>query len=376
MDIHTLTVVNLIFLFLYAALIAVNTNLYGKVRGAAWFSWSNLSRGLAWLLLSMGTFLPKSLSTVAGNLLLITGVLLLHRSVAEVLGRGKTAWRLQLAVAIVGFTGVASSALFFGSYNSALLAVSLSLAIQLALTTALIFSSLRTGVRGAVCLTGTILFSYALLEMTRAVNLLHSPVSVAQLDSRVVAILLLITLVANGATAFGFLFISAAQLRRELTRQAEHDALTGLLNRRGLKAMADRTLRSSHRAGEPVSAVMLDLDGMKHANDTWGHETGDALLCAVGRVLTSTVSDRGAVVRLGGDEFLVVLPGVAEGGAYEMAETLRRAIERVQVNSCRPRASFGVACMKGFEWEDAVRLSDQALNRAKTGGRNRVICYA
>jgi diguanylate cyclase (GGDEF)-like protein len=376
MDIRTLSFVNLIFLFLYAAIIGINTRLYGEIRGSAWFAWSNLSRGLAWLLLSTGAFLPRSLSTIGGDVLLILGVLLLHRSVAEVLGRGKTAWHLQVGVVTLAVGGVAFSTLFYGSANTALLLVSLSLAIQLALTTALLFSGLRHGVRGAVWFTGTILFSYALLEMTRAVTLFHSPATRPQMSSTLVATLLLIILLANGGTAFGFLFLSAAQLRRELTRQAERDSLTGLLNRRGLKALADRTLAASHRAGEPVSAVMLDLDGMKYANDTWGHETGDALLCAVAKVLTSTVSHQGAVVRLGGDEFLVVLPGVAEGGAYELAETLRRAIERVRVNNFHPRASFGVACMKGFQWEDAIRLSDQALNRAKSGGRNRVICYA
>src|SRR5438270_4425976 len=162
MDIHTLTVVNLILLFLYAAIIAINTSLYGKVRGAAWFSWSNLSRGLAWLVLSADAFLPKSLSTVAGDLLLVLGVLLLHRSVAEVMGRGKTAWHLQLVLALLACAGIASSALFFRSYSTTLLVVSLALAIQLALTTALIFSDRRPGFRGAIWFTGTILFSYAL----------------------------------------------------------------------------------------------------------------------------------------------------------------------------------------------------------------------
>jgi diguanylate cyclase (GGDEF)-like protein len=120
---------------------------------------------------------------------------------------------------------------------------------------------------------------------------------------------------------------------------------------------------------------MLDLDGMKTANDTWGHECGDEMLRAVATLLVNTVGRRGAVARLGGDEFLVVLPGMALGGALEVAERLRSSIERMHVPRCHPRASFGVASMTGVSWEEAVRQSDQALYRAKNAGKNQVACF-
>jgi diguanylate cyclase (GGDEF)-like protein len=376
MDIRTLTFVNLIFLFLYAALITVNSTIHGQIRGGNWFVLSNITRGLAGVLLALSAFLPRSLSTIAGDLLLVVGLTLLHRSFAELLGRGQTGWKLHLGLTLVIFLGVSYSTLVYGSYTAALVLVSFALAVQMALTTALLFSGLSRGTRGAIWFTGSILLLYAFVEMTRAIFLLRTPAGLLQVSSSLVAALLIGALLANGGTAFGFLFLSSAQLRRELTMQAEHDALTGVLNRRGLQSLAERRLTSSHRAAEPVSVVSLDLDGMKTANDTWGHECGDAMLRAVAGLLVSTVGPRGAVARLGGDEFVVVLPGIAEGGAYEMAETLRSAIEHLRVANCRPRASFGVASMNGFAWQDAIRKSDQALLRAKTAGRNRVICYA
>lgn len=375
MDIRTLTFVNLIFLFVYAALIAVNATIHGQIRGGNWFVLSNLSRGIAGLLLTLSAFLPRSLSTIAADVLLVVGLTLLHRSFAELLGRGRLAWRLQLGLAAVAFVGTSYSTLVYGSYSAALILVSVALTVQMALTTALLFSGLSRGTRGAIWFTGSILFLYALVEMTRAIALMRTPGAV-QLSSTVVATLLVGSLLANGGTAFGFLFLSSSQLRRELTKQAEHDPLTGLLNRRGLESLAQRSLRASHRASEPVSFIMLDLDGMKAANDTWGHEMGDALLRAVADALVGTVGRRGAVARLGGDEFVVVIPGMAEGGALEMAEALRRAIERLRVAGCRPRASFGVAAKSGYEWDNALRMSDQALIRAKSAGRNRVMCYA
>lgn len=375
MDIRTLSLVNLIFLFAYAALIAVSTTIHGPIRGGNWFVFSNLSRGFAGVLLALSAFLPRSLATIAADVLLVVGLTLLHRSFAELLGRGQAAWRLQVGLAALAFLGTCYSTLVYGSYNSGLIIVCIALTVQMALTTALLFSGLTRGARGAIWFTGSILFLYALVEGTRAIALLRAP-GVLQVSSTVITVLLVGSLLANGGTAFGFLFLSSSQLRRELTREAEHDHLTGLLNRRGLEALAQRSLRASHRASEPVSFIMLDLDGMKAANDMWGHDVGDAILRAVANALLSTLGERGAVARLGGDEFVVVVPGMAKGGALEMAEQLRRAIAAVRVAGCQPRASFGVAAMSGYEWDHALHMSDQALIRAKTAGRNRVMCYA
>jgi diguanylate cyclase (GGDEF)-like protein len=375
MDIRTLALVNLIFLFLYAALMLVNSGIYGAMRGGRWFAWSNLSRGTAMLVMTLGAALPKFLSTVVGDVLLVVGVMLLHRSFAEAMGRGKAAWSIHVGLTAGVFLGLCYAVFVHGGAVGALMLVSVALAVQMALTTALLLSGPTPGVRAAAWFTGGILFAYAMVYMMRGIELYRYPGGSAEHGSAMVVTLLVWSLLANGGTAFGFMFLSAAQLRLELTRQAERDALTGLLNRRGLKRLADRALRDSHRAGEPVSAVMLDLDGMKTANDTWGHECGDEMLCAVAHLLVNTVGRKGAVARLGGDEFLVVLPGMAMGGAVETAERLRAAIERLHVPRCKPRASFGVASMSGVSWEEAVRQSDQALNRAKNAGKNRVMCF-
>jgi diguanylate cyclase (GGDEF)-like protein len=374
MDIRTLALVNLILLFLYAAIMLINLSIYGDVRGGKWFAWSNLCRGIAMLLLVLGAVLPRFFSVV-GDVLLAVGLMLLHRSLAEVLGRGKTAWNIQLGLTVAVFLGVSYCTFIFGSYTASLMLVSVALAVQMALTTALLFSGLDRGVRVAIWFSGGILFLYAVAHMTRAIALSGFSGGASHIHPTMLSILLVGSLLANGGTAFGFMFLSAAQLRRELTRQAEHDSLTGLLNRRGLKTLADRSLRQSHRCGEPLSAVMLDLDGMKVANDTWGHECGDELLCAVARLLVRVVGGKGAVARLGGDEFLVMLPGMAEGGAMEIAEQLRTSIERLHVPRCHPRASFGVASMTGVLWEEAVRQSDEALYRAKNAGKNQVMCF-
>src|SRR5580698_4000440 len=124
MDIRTLTLVNLIFLFLYAAIMLVNSSIYGEVRGGKWFAWSNLSRGVAVLLLSLSAILPRFLSVVVADVLLVVGLMLLHRSLAEVLGRGRIAWNIHFGLAVAVFIGVTYSTYSLRGTTESLMLVS------------------------------------------------------------------------------------------------------------------------------------------------------------------------------------------------------------------------------------------------------------
>jgi hypothetical protein len=157
MDIRTLTLVNLIFLFLYAAMMLVNSGTYGDVRGGRWFFWSNLSRGVALTLLMSGSKLPRGFATVLGDVLLVVGLMLLHRSLAEVLGRGKTAWRIHVWLTVAVFAGVSFYTFVYDSYATSLMLVSVALAVQMALTASLLFSNISHNVRMAVMFLGSIL---------------------------------------------------------------------------------------------------------------------------------------------------------------------------------------------------------------------------
>jgi diguanylate cyclase (GGDEF)-like protein len=162
----------------------------------------------------------------------------------------------------------------------------------------------------------------------------------------------------------------------ELAEQrAVSDALTGLPNRRAADESIRRMAALSGRSLNPLAAIMLDLDRFKQLNDQHGHEFGDRALAMVGQVLTSTIRASDFAARYGGEEFLLLLPETDRTGAIEVAEKIRRAIERIEL----PRvgaltASFGVAALP----EDAVepgqllRRADRALYAAKARGRNRV----
>ena len=116
-------------------------------------------------------------------------------------------------------------------------------------------------------------------------------------------------------------------LQARLAYQATHDALTTLANRPGALEALDRAIARSRRSGSPLAVLFLDLDGFKAVNDTYGHQTGDDVLCEVARRLDDEARTGDFCARLGGDEFVVIAENVAGvGGAVALA---RRVSQRI-----------------------------------------------
>lgn len=173
---------------------------------------------------------------------------------------------------------------------------------------------------------------------------------------------------------------SAIADNRRLELLAHTDPLTKLLNRRALGERLGAEMERVRRYNTTVSVLLIDIDHFKLINDTFGHLTGDDVLCEVANLLQRGVRAVDVVARYGGEEFVIVLPETGPTGAAAFAERLREYIEaqlfaearRVPV---RITTSIGVACYPGFgveSVEDLFAASDQALYRAKSEGRNRV----
>jgi diguanylate cyclase (GGDEF)-like protein len=168
------------------------------------------------------------------------------------------------------------------------------------------------------------------------------------------------------------------QLRREqddLRRQASIDQLTGVLNRRGVEqALAGL----GERATTGIALIMVDLDHFKRINDSHGHTTGDHVLQRVAAVMVQNVRVDDILGRWGGEEFIVVCANCTAGHAAQIAEKIRQRIETTAFGS-RHRisvtASFGAAATQGgmADFADTLRRADEALYRAKSQGRNRVV---
>ncbi|HEU4702046.1 MAG TPA: diguanylate cyclase [Conexibacter sp.] len=155
--------------------------------------------------------------------------------------------------------------------------------------------------------------------------------------------------------------------------EAVLDPLTGLLNRKALAGRFAELAEQAVLTGEPVALVLVDVDRFKHVNDEHGHERGDAVLKEVAYAMRRSLRSFELVYRLGGDEFLIVLPGADLGVARELAERVREALERARPGGLAITVSVGVATVRGgASFEDVYRAADDALYRAKHAGRNRV----
>jgi diguanylate cyclase (GGDEF)-like protein len=164
-------------------------------------------------------------------------------------------------------------------------------------------------------------------------------------------------------------------LREKLRNQALRDPLTGLYNRRYMEDCLQRFVRLAERENREISLIMVDLDHFKRLNDEHGHSFGDQVLRDAALTLTGSLRETDIVCRFGGEELVVILPDCPLERAADKAELLRLRIEELSsTHGADISASFGVASVPHTSQSvtDLLQAADQALYKAKQGGRNQV----
>lgn len=164
-----------------------------------------------------------------------------------------------------------------------------------------------------------------------------------------------------------------------VSQQLERDPLTGLGNRRALSIQGAQWLADSRRHHQPISMLVMDLDHFKGVNDTFGHPVGDQVLCTVAETLREATREADLCVRMGGDEFVVLLPWSGLEDALECAERIRRTLASRPIDTPTGEQltisiSAGVATYRrGMDLDRLYQQADQALYAAKRAGAGQVL---
>jgi diguanylate cyclase (GGDEF)-like protein len=199
-----------------------------------------------------------------------------------------------------------------------------------------------------------------------------------RLAQNVVLGIIILTILIEAFFIFRPMVDKVSRYASKLQRDANFDYLSGLLNRRAFQIIAQQSIAASHRYNRQLSLIMLDIDFFKRINDSYGHEVGDSAIKHVSNILKAESRESDCVARIGGEEFVLLLPDTDRDGAEKLANKLRIKVSEsplVAINDeIEITLSGGVASVRleDKNIETALSDADEALYRAKRNGRNQV----
>ena len=359
-----------------------------------------LLRGLGWLgaafvcgcvgagLLLLDGQVSGALSIGAADVFVLLAFVLLHVGVLELdeadslmPSFGMILLPLQIAADLSVLLGDSG-----GSFRVTV--VGLLVAAQVGQTAFVLMRLGKRKIRVPARFSAAILFGFALFNLARSFAVACGFLKDRHLLYEVRIVAFSIYLAVALGIAFGFFWMTTAMLSSGLESLASTDPLTRIYNRRVFLLWCERESGKSQKTGVPFSVLMIDVDHFKRINDEFGHHTGDRALCAVVEQIQDSVRGIDVIGRWGGEEFVALLPGAAEGSAFWVAQRVRGNIEKMKLPAThvesqvevqiRLTASVGVATYQGAEdcIQEMLKRADTGLYEAKATGRNRVLAVS
>jgi diguanylate cyclase (GGDEF)-like protein len=337
------------------------------------------------MLIALRGMVPALLSVVLANTLLLSGTVLFLEGVRSFRG---VAGSRSLSVALVAVPLLLISCFTFVADDTGMriIVFSASTAVIAGLVAWALLRDAPPDLRFSLRFTGSLFALHALFMFFRALLTFLNPGPHDLLAPNLIQTLtFLVALLLGIAWTFGFVMLNSERLevdlkkaQVELQRLAETDFLTGIANNRRFFEDGEREIQRARRYGHPLAALMLDLDHFKRVNDTHGHAAGDKVLVAVTATCRRLLRDIDVFGRLGGEEFVILLPETDLAGGLATAERLRLAIGEMAIvagdRTLRITISIGVTLLSPDDagLDAVLKRADDAMYEAKRNGRNRV----
>ena len=374
MDIHSLHVEHTVLLAVYTLLTLVNGRIHKGIQGIHWFSVYNGLLFVGALLVALRGHIPNSISIVGGNLFVVAGYIALFLCLARFFGARLSELRIQLGLAAAAVITMAQWGFIHPDTDKRLLAYSVVLCLQQAHVAFFVARKERRDTHAAASMVW-MLGGLGLMNIWRISAVLTQtvPQDYLKVHGGLVWMVLINTALQCGAIV-SYVWMTASLLRGNLAVQALTDPLTGLLNRRAMDRAAEKVL-GAITWDAPASAIAVDLNDFKKINDSFGHACGDATLIAVARCLELGLRHSDFIGRMGGDEFVALLPRTSIEVTCEIARALDQALRAVVIpfegKEVRVSASFGCAQadLAATAWGDLIGACDKALYEAKSDRR-------
>lgn len=325
-------------------------------RGARAGTLATATLGISWALIALEGLVPEALSLLGGNLLYLIAAALVYQSIRLLDGEKASGWVYARVYACVVAPAILATALaryVVDAYSVRVIVMSVALAFLLTLAARRLFVAPRgalfnPGRRAAAYWMAT---SAALLVMRVVLTLVQGGAPPLFGDEALPNLLVAVSVVIALGAVFAYFLLFSGRVTAELVVQAHLDPLTEVLNRRGFEERAKQELKRAARNGSPVSLLMVDANEFKNINDSWGHQVGDEALRAIANGIRARVRPYDLIARHGGDEFVVLLPGLDAQSAAALIPRIQESIAnqptphkgRLDVSigraSLRPRAT-------------------------------------
>jgi len=382
-DLKTIGFMSMLLTFMLSMLLGVTRTYYKSINGPGYWAIGNLVIGLGMISILAQLDAPNYIF-LPGIALVGTGLSMYINGLQAFNGK-----RPNHHIPIATFLVLAFIELIFYTVNHDLRTTAVLCALVFAIiflySARLSFPEEKNGMLSHLYwATSALYFLLGLIMVARAIA--TSGIDVAMFDSfpdwSANAYTFMVGAVAQFLIFSLFVLMLNYRLHRSLQSMVTVDALTGVMNRRGLEDASQKMQGVCKRLGLSMSVLMVDIDFFKKVNDQYGHLTGDDILKHVARVIMDVLRSGDVVGRYGGEEFMVLMPNTSEAQAAVLAERIRLSIEarryieqHLQIHTT---VSIGIASSLtvGYEYKALIGAADSTLYAAKKAGRNCVLRYS